>query len=196
MTAPIEVSWGRVTAWLAREAPESFARLSSGASDGAIIDAETSLGLMFPADLTTLLQLCDGAEESWGGNFKMGARFLPGGHRLLSVGAIVEQTTMLNEILGDLDAEMAGSWWHPQWVCFAAHIAADGLAIDLRPGPGYGAVGEFRHDGFTEFDWGPSLAAVIDRVADCLENGVDFKYFRPVVEDGCLGWDVVVHGDR
>lgn len=38
---------------------------------------------------------------------------------------------------------------------------------------------------------GASLAHYIGRVADSIENGTDFMYFRPLVDDGRLHWDVV-----
>jgi cell wall assembly regulator SMI1 len=196
MTSPIELSWGRITRWLASEAPESFARLNPRASDRAISEAENRLGQVFPPDLKTLLKLNDGVEESLGDNFKTGGPFLPGGHRLLRVDEMVERTAMLNEVLNDLDEEMVGRWWHPQWVCFAGHIAGDGLAIDLRLGASSDAVGEFMHEGFTQFDWGPSLAAVLGQIANCLEADTDFKYFRPVVENGCLDWNVILSDDQ
>jgi cell wall assembly regulator SMI1 len=87
---------------------------------------------------------------------------------------------------------LMGSWWHPQWILFASHIAGDGMAIDQRPGPGQGTVGEFDNEGDAEFNRGTSLAEYIASMADSIENGTDFMYFRPLVDDnGRLDWDVV-----
>ena len=99
---------------------------------------------------------------------------------------------MLDGILSGMDEGMAGCWWHPEWIPFATHIAADALVIDLRDGLQQGAVGEFMHESNTNFDWGPSLAAVIADVAGCVEAGVPFKYFQPQVTDGRLDWEVIV----
>ena len=125
--------------------------------------------------------------------FCPGAAFLPGGYRLLSAGEVVERYEMHIEILEGLgDEEMVGWLWHPAWVPFAEHVSADVLAIDLRAGPGRGAVGESYNDSGTTFDWGPCLAAVIERFAVSVETGSGFGHYWPQVVDGCLEWDVVV----
>lgn len=122
--------------------------------------------------------------------------FLPGGHRLLSAAELAQQSRSLVGIVGDLGDDMFGYWWHPEWVLFGRHVAADGMAIDQRPGPGQGAVGEFMHEGGTEFTMGASLGEYVAKVADSMENGTDFLYFRPFVEDGSLDWDVIVEKGR
>ena len=81
--------------------------------------------------------------------------FLAGGHRLLSASEVVEHRKMLDDILRGMDQDMVGWWWHPDWMPFAAHVAADALVIDLRDGPQQGAIGEFMHAGNTNFDWVP-----------------------------------------
>ena len=70
------------------------------------------------------------------------------------------------------------------------------MAIDQRPGPGQGAVGEFMHEERTEFTMAASLAEYVAKVADSIENGTDFLYYRPLVEDGGLEWDVIVEEDQ
>ena len=149
--------------------------------------------MALPADLTRVLLASNGAADfDADGTYRRGAAFMPGGHRLLSSAQIAEQSQSLNEIAARHGGDTIGYWWHPQWVLFARHIAADGLAIDQRPGPGQGAVGEFMHEDHTSFDMAPSLGAFIATMADCLSNGTDFLHYRPVAEDGCLDWDVVV----
>ena len=64
------------------------------------------------------------------------------------------------------------------------------MAIDQRPGPGQGAVGEFENEGSIKFTVGHSLGEYVAAVADSLENGTVFMYSRPFVEDGSLEWDV------
>ena len=129
------------------------------------------------------------------GEFCRGAAFFPGDHVFLSAAEAAKESRDISDLLGDFDEFMVGSWWHPQWVLFGRHIAGDGLAIDLRSGPEQGAVGEFMHEGDTEFTMAPSLGAFMTQVADCLENETNFSYFRPVIEDGELGWDVLDAAD-
>jgi cell wall assembly regulator SMI1 len=193
MTTPgVEESWERFTRWLAREAPQSHGCLNPPADLSDIAEAESGARILFPEDLKTVLLINNGAAHFIEGVFRPEAGFLPGGHRLLSAAEIVEQRKMLNGILANTDQEMVGWWWHPEWLPFAVHVAADALAIDLRDGPDRGAIGEFMHESNTNFDWGPSLAAVIDTVAVSVETGTNFKYFHPQVVHGCLNWDVII----
>ena len=190
--AEIEESWARVTAWLAGSAPASYATLSAPASAAELDACERDLGMAPPAQLRRLLLVNNGAAEfDAGGAYHPEAAFLPGGHRLLSAAELSEQSRGLVEIVSDLGDDMAGYWWHPRWVLFGRHVAADGMAIDQRPGPGQGAVGEFMHEDRTEFIMGASLGEYLAKIADAVEDGTDFLYFRPFVEDGGLDWDVI-----
>ena len=121
------------------------------------------------------------------------AWFLPGGHRLLSAAELAKDSRGLVETMSDLGfASLTGSWWHPQWVLFGRHVAGDGMAVDQRPGPGQGAVGELNHEDSTKFTMGASLGEYVAKVADSLENGTNFLYLRPYVEEGgSLVWDVI-----
>ena len=65
------------------------------------------------------------------------------------------------------------------------------MAIDQRPGPGQGAVGQFENEGSIKFTVGASLGEYVAKVADSIENGTVFLYCRPFVEDGSLDWDVI-----
>lgn len=185
MSVPdIETSWRRFTEWLAREAPASHGCLNPPARAAEIDDMANGC----PDELRTLLLLNNGATQPIGAASAAG--FLPGGHRLLSALQVVEHRRMLDGILAGMDQDMVGWWWHPDWIPFAAHVAADALVIDLRDGPHQGAVGEFMHEGNTNFDWGPSLAAVIHDMAESVETGAPFRYFQPRVAGGRLDWHV------
>jgi cell wall assembly regulator SMI1 len=121
MPAEVEESWSRVTAWLAANAPVTYAMLRPPTS---------ALDAGLPADLRRLLLINDGADESE----RTGARFLPGMHRLLSAEQIAEDNAMGMEILADLDDdEMVGRWWHPRWIVFGSDATGDRLVIDDRP---------------------------------------------------------------
>lgn len=195
--AEIEESWARVTAWLAANAPASYATLSPPAPAAQLDQCERDLGMALPAELRRLLLVSDGAAEFGAdGTWRQGAAFLPGGHRLLSAAELAMGSQGLVAIARQHGDDATGSWWHPQWVLFGRHIAADGMAIDQRPGPGHGAVGAFMHEGFTEFTMGASLGEYVARIASSVEDGTDFLHFRPFVEDGVLDWDVIVRTDK
>ena len=190
--AEIEESWARVTAWLAVNAPASYATLSPPATPADLDACERDLGVALPAELRRLLLVSNGAAE-WDaeGAHHREAAFLPGGHCLLSAAELARESRDLAALVGDFSDDMIGYWWHPEWVKFGRHIAGDGMAIDQRPGPGQGAVGEFMHEGSTEFTMATSLSEYVATVADSIENGTHFLYFRPFVEGGVLDWDVI-----
>lgn len=195
--AEIEESWARITAWLAANAPASYATLSPPATTTELDACERVLTDALPAELRRLLLVNNGAAEfDADGTYHREAAFLPGGHRLLSAAELAQQSRDLVGTADKLGDDMFGYWWHPQWVLFGRHVAADGMAIDQRPGPGQGAIGEFMHEGSTEFTMGASLGEYVANVADSIENGTDFLYFRPLVEDGGLDWDVIIEEDE
>ena len=43
---------------------------------------------------------------------------------------------------------------------------------------------------------GASLGGYIAKIADSVENGTNFLYLRPRVEDGVLDWDVITWQDE
>src|SRR5215471_3106223 len=174
--AEIEVAWTRVTAWLAANAPASYARLSPPALPAELDACERDLEVALPAELRRLLLVSNGA-AGWhsDGTYHREAWFLPGGHRLLSAAEVAEESRGLVETMSDLGfASLMCSWWHPRWVLFGRHVAGDGVAIDQRPGPGQGAVGEFENEGSVEFTLGASPGEYVAKVADSIENGTDF----------------------
>jgi cell wall assembly regulator SMI1 len=195
--AEIEESWARVTTWLAANAPASYATLSPPASPAELDACERVLTMALPAELRRLLLVSNGAAEfDANGTYHREAAFLPGGHRLLSAAELAKESRDLVELVGDFGEDMIGYWWHPEWVLFGRHVAADGMAIDQRPGPARGAVGEFMHEGSTEFTMAASLGEYVATMADSIENGTDFLYFRPIVDAGDLDWDVIVGEDE
>lgn len=192
--AEIEESWARVTAWLAANAPASYATLRPSALPAELDACERDLKVALPAELRRLLLVSNGA-AGFGADdtYHREAWFLPGGHRLLSAAELADDSRGLVEIMSGLGfASLMGSWWHPQWVLFGRHVAGNGMAIDQRPGPGQGAVGEFENEGSIKFTLGASLGEYVAKVADSIENGTVFLSCRPLVDDdGSLDWEVL-----
>jgi cell wall assembly regulator SMI1 len=211
--AEIEDSWARVTAWLAANAPASYARLSAPAlpAEAELAACERDLQMALPPELRRLLLISNGAADFDAlGEYRPEAAFLPGRYRLLSAAEVAARSRDLVDVAAEHGDDLIGSWWHPQWVLFADHIAADGIAIDQRPGPGQGAIGVFSHETGTEFGRWASLGDYVARVADSIETGQEFlqrrsEYvarvadgyekrtdvlrYRPYVdEDGGLSW--------
>jgi cell wall assembly regulator SMI1 len=196
--AGIEESWGRVTAWLAANAPASYATLRPPATPAELDASERDLSTALPAELRRLLLINNGAADFIDGVDQPAASFLPSEHRLLSAAELAKHSREVTEALpdpGDDIYDMIGQYWHPKWVLFGRHINADGMAIDQRPGPRQGAVGEFLHMEGTEFNMAPSLSGYVANIADSIENGADFLVgadparYRPFVENGGLCWE-------
>ncbi|MFD9601560.1 hypothetical protein [Streptomyces sp. NPDC059970] len=57
-------AWAAITDWLAVHAPASHATLRPGAAVAAVRSAEDELGVGLPADLVTLLMMCDGTVDA------------------------------------------------------------------------------------------------------------------------------------
>lgn len=180
-----------MTAWLAANAPASFAALRPPASPADLDACERAAGVALPEDLRRLLLVNNGAAEiNHPGVGFLSSHFMPGGHRLLPAAEIAGASAMLDEIVADLDADMTGQWWHPRWVLFAVFGNGDGLVIDQRPGPRQGVIGDFYHEQGAVFGTVPSLGAFVAEMADALEHGAEMLRCRPAVVDGALQWAV------
>ncbi|MEU4097257.1 SMI1/KNR4 family protein [Streptomyces sp. NPDC026673] len=187
--AAAEQAWDRIDVWLAAHAPATFALLRPPASEEEVAAVQRRMGITFPPDLVATLRRHDGAA----GDFS-----LPTQDRLLGTGGCEERSGFLRGMLTEVldedadDEEDDGAYWHRHFVQFASYvITADGLTVDCRPGPSFGAVGRFFDESGTDFGHAPSLGAYLSDVADSLERGLPFQGGRtwPVVNDGILEWD-------
>lgn len=186
--AAVTDAWARIDAWLRLHSPASYKLLAGPADPAEIEAAEAAMGLCFPQELLASLACHDGLAH-W-------TVLLPL-KPPLSVAQIVESWQMYMDIQGDLeDQPEPGSldpvWWHPLWVPFG-ELDSDAQVIDLREGPGQGALSMTYHDdiGLVPPSW-PSLAAYLQEVADVLERGgaVDEEWAPFLRENGELWWDV------
>jgi len=197
----IEESWARVVAWLAAHAPASYATLNLPATPAELDACERELGIALPAELRRLLRVSNGAADvDAAGDYRPEAEFLPGGDRLLPAAEVASASRARAETAAEFGDDLIGSWWHPQWVMFGAHISGCGVAIDQRPGPRQGAVGEFMKESGTAFTASASLGEYVAQLADSVENGTDILQwfadgclrYRPYVDqDGRLTWRII-----
>lgn len=195
----ISESWARIETWLAAHAPATFAALGPPASASAIDEAESILGLPFPAALRESLLRHDGC-----GYHELFAPFW----QPLSVAGIVSSWRLRVEIHGD-DMELAdededfgtdeayGPWWHSRWIPVAADGGGDYLVIDQRPGRLRGRLGDACHEDVCRFGahsmW-QSLPALFTATATLLESGdkdVPRRYEPSTDEDGRLEWEIL-----
>ncbi|MEV0173191.1 SMI1/KNR4 family protein [Streptomyces sp. NPDC050803] len=192
MTSSISESWTRIEAWLADNAPRTFAELAPPAEPEAIALAEQATGLAFPRPLTESLLRHDGTG--------IGV-LLPPFWMMLSTEQIADAWRTRTTISGpgrpdadegDPEGEY-GPWWHRQWIPFAADGAGDYLVIDERATQRRGRIGNADHEEGCRFGPHPmwaSLPALLDMTATAMETGdlVDC-YERVVIDERELGWE-------
>ncbi|MFE9763229.1 SMI1/KNR4 family protein [Streptomyces sp. NPDC005808] len=162
-------------------APHSRAALRPPVEPSAIAVAQERTGTAFPEELTGLLALHDGAEDTDAG------AFLPGDARLLSA---EEAGVLSRRLSGSIDSdEVLGVWWHPQWIPFSAnHDGATCYFVDARPGPGCGEVGYFFMESGGECGRWPSLAAFAENLAGAVEDITKMRGCLPCIKDDALTW--------
>ncbi|MFF5719481.1 SMI1/KNR4 family protein [Streptomyces buecherae] len=174
----VEEAWGRLGSWARTNAPSAYAD-GVRVSPVEIEEAGRALGVPFPEELV-VLSLCRG---------RGGLGRLPGG-ALMNPDEIVSRTLLMRDLLADAasDGEAHDDYWHHDYLFFADDDV-NGLAMDCRPGDGFGAVGLFSEYSGVEFDRAPSLAAYLEELADSLETGSAFDGYVPIAFDGGLLWE-------
>jgi cell wall assembly regulator SMI1 len=207
VTAPVNESWDRIEAWLAANAPATFASLRPPAAPAIIAAAEAQLGITFPPDLVATLRRHDGVVSDRGFS-------VPYGYPLQPLDQIVAETLRLRRscrLAAVVNAErhivkferkreellVAPGFWHPKWVLLSVSLSGDYLVLDQRPGPAQGRIGEVIHDSVGGFELWPSLAVLLDRLADALEHGTPLRdqlggsgWVPSVSDSGRLEWTV------
>jgi cell wall assembly regulator SMI1 len=187
--------WDVIREWLESHCPAEATRLRLAASEAELRAAEDEVGALLPADLGGWWRTADGVTD--------GSWLMPPGFAPYSVGAALSSRRAWIEASADDGLvvrhadEPAGTpcygVWLPRWLPVAGNGGGDDIFVDLRPGPAYGCVGEFRHDSW-EYrgpQW-PGVTAMLAETADVLTTGRSVRGFRPrVAEDGRFDWELV-----
>lgn len=186
---PVEESWARIDAWLARHAPRTLRSLRPPASKEEIAEAERTLGVTFCPDLVASLLCHDGTD--------LGAGVLTlDGVTLAPLTDIVSNSLSRRGIGADEDygdEELAG-YWRDEWVMITRGVAwdsYDGRFITHRDGENYGRVGYFFTGDAPSFtEWG-SLRAMLADLADALERRRPMRGGVPVADGCALHWETI-----
>lgn len=192
----LERCWGRIVAWCAAHAPRTLEGLRPAAPPESRASAERATGGGWPDDLRRWFALHDGIG---GAPY---AAILTGGFRPIPVREVVDTWRMYREIFDGFDGtepagldrrEPAGTValaFLPSFIPIARDGAGCALFVDTRPGPEHGCVRGFMRE---EADaWGPtfrSVTALVEQVADRMEEGRSIDGWHPRVVDGVFGWD-------
>ena len=141
----------------------------------------------FPADLVEFLRRHDGVSPG-----KDLFKF-PGGDLPLTIDRILQRGRMHQQLWNRNSEDLPDeTYWHPKFLMFADCISPDGLVLDCRAGATFGAVGLHLKGSGTSFGHWSSLAAFLDELADCLEQGLAMGWWRkfvPIVWQEALTWE-------
>ncbi|MBG0829325.1 SMI1/KNR4 family protein [Planomonospora sp. ID67723] len=187
VTRAVNRQWARIERWLRANAPSSHRTLAPPARARTIAIAEAQMGLRFPDDLRASLLRHNGSVpvgKVWGFGFLMNEN--------MSVRAIRDTWRGLCEIDAEDVTDPRSEWWDGRMI----PIGADGLGNHLVVDSARRDVGESDHEGNLDFRPGDvpirSYHALLKLTADALERGGSIGYWRPVVVDGELEWEVVL----
>ncbi|MFF4249002.1 histone-like nucleoid-structuring protein Lsr2 [Streptomyces sp. NPDC001822] len=172
-TGNVREAWGRVTAWLERNDPETFAMLGRPGNQVTIREAELCMGLDLPQDMREWLLTNDldaGRQPDRHASLvALGCEIdIPGGHLLL--GLIDIQRVYLSRVgLEEMEPSPDSDYplWRREWVPIAAE--RDGLYgtfLDTRSG----TIGSWDEAHGPEEGTYTSLFAFFQETADRLEG--------------------------
>ena len=181
----VEESWSRIINWCRSNQPEAVSNLRAGATEEAIQEAESAMGVEFPHDLKMLYELADGSETDYPGQFDDGHWFMP-----LSA-ATEHYRTMIQ--FADEQPVDAFDFWRSQvedhiisvkgpvkphmfskrWVPLTTSEGAVHRYVDLDPAPGGKAGQVIQHypEACSHEVLAHSLADYLAGYADKLEAG-------------------------
>jgi cell wall assembly regulator SMI1 len=179
----VSVSWARIDAWLAANAPKSFEAFAPPATAADIQAAEAAVDRPLPADLRDSLLCHDGMSSTLASAF-------PSYEMPLSAKKIASLWADEMDLQADYDdeGETEGGWrnecgepfwWHTCWFPWA-EANGDAMFIDNRPGPEQGKISWHQHDSGPIPGGYPSLAHYLYEVAEALySTGVAVDNQRP-----------------
>ncbi|MGA5424433.1 SMI1/KNR4 family protein [Streptomyces lavendulocolor] len=181
-------AWQRVTGWLQRNAPDSYAALRGGASPADIAALERDLNIEIPADLGALWSLNAGDD---GVN---GAGCLPGNQALMTLDAVASFHRQQMDSQAHQDTLNARrpeydriTVWKPTWIPVVALGSADntsGLYLDAATGY-LGRWSRYNEGPGEELD---TLVTYLEDIADMLEAPALATRDKPGRVGGALVW--------
>ncbi|WP_369275653.1 SMI1/KNR4 family protein [Streptomyces sp. R11] len=181
-------AWRRITGWLQRHAPDSYAALRAGASPAAIDALEEDLGIRIPVELRALWLLTAGDDgaNGWG--------CLPGNRALMTLDAVAATYRLKTDAQADQDALNANrtednriTVWQATWIPVFALGPADstsGLYLDSTTGY-LGPWSRYNDNPGEELD---TLVTYLEETADMLETPALAARDKPGLIGGTLVW--------
>ncbi|MFD3314110.1 hypothetical protein [Streptomyces sp. NPDC058694] len=181
-------AWQRVTGWLRRNAPDSYAALRAGAGPTAIAALEGDLGIRIPVELHALWLLTAGDDGAGGRGC------LPGNWALMTLDAVtatyrLKWDCQAHEDTFNVDRpeEERITVWKETWIPVVALGPADGTSgLYLDAATGYlGRWSRYNEAPGEELD---TLVTYLEEAADMLETPALATRDKPGLIGGALVW--------
>ncbi|WP_419665118.1 hypothetical protein [Streptomyces sp. 2-1] len=181
-------AWQRITGWLQRNAPDSYAALRAGAGPAAIAALEGDLGIRIPVELHVLWLLTAGDDGVNGGGC------LPGNWALMSLDAVAATYRLKTDSQAHEDTfntdrpeDERITVWKTTWIPVVALGPADGTSgLYLDAATGYlGRWSRYNEYPGDELD---TLVTYLEEAADMLEAPALATRDRPGLVGGALVW--------
>jgi cell wall assembly regulator SMI1 len=181
-------AWRRITGWIQRHAPDSYAALRAGASTAAIAALEEDLGIRIPVELSVLWLLTAGDDgaHGWG--------CLPGNEALMPLDEVAAVYRLKMDSQAHEDAFNADrleddriTVWKATWIPVVALGPADstsGLYLDAATGY-LGRWSRYNEGPGEELD---TLVTYLEEAADMLEAPALATRDKPGLIGGALVW--------
>jgi len=181
-------AWGRITTWLQRNAPDSYAGLRPGATPAAIAALEDTLGIPIPVELRTLWMLTAGdmGADGWG--------CLPGNRALMDFDAVAACHRMKSDAQVDQDVLNADrpederiTVWEATRIPVVTLRPADstsGLYLDVATG----LLGPWFRNNEAAGEELDTLVTYLEETADMLEAPALAGRDKPGLIGGTLVW--------
>jgi len=191
-------------------APATAASFAPGASQSAIAEVESALGVVFPAELREWFSLHNGQVDLEGGY----AGELLSMHEFFSLDQVVAEHSSLLELSNEMleyDKDRYGSLaaiaaqapevgtvtdlFIPAYVPLSGVGSIDNFC-DTRPGPQNGCIGwwPFNAGPASPTEW-KTIADMIAHIERCIVDGAPEGWLI-VVEDGAMHWEPAADGTR
>ncbi|MFI6263136.1 SMI1/KNR4 family protein [Micromonospora sp. NPDC051006] len=190
MDIPVEDSWRRIIAWLARHASVTAEAIRPPASAVEVRRTEKAVGRPLPADLLAWWRLMDGIADA---DYRAGCP-IPSHYYPLPVAGVRERFASLSRF-ADQDccgadgahATVAGGrlfGFCTATVPICWDLAGDVLVVDLRDGARHGCIMSWwAEEGYVETDWAGAAAMLADTA-----GRLDDPTRTEIVEGGSLQW--------
>ncbi len=188
MTVPIELSWGRLAAWLQLNAPTDFPLLQGPVSAAELDAAAAHFGIDLPHDFRQLYQLMNGTDPHGesagifpsadeGDDIAFGPLALEQGIRVWDSQRQLVDSGDFADLTPRSAKGVADDWWNLGWIPLASNGGGDFYCIDMAA-TAEGTVGQIithSHESGEHKILAPSLAAYLNELADGVAAG-RFQY--------------------